>query len=154
MGRGVKISWVGGSKYHGQGVRYTKKETRARKVSTWGLFFSENTGGNQNYIYQECIFVDRNFTQKKQKAQRYHKWGCLVFFLISSETIRPFGTKLCRNVRFMVPQIFYASCSSEVKYRNKRPKGVKKCVVGFYLWSVYFSTNLEDFFQLNLLKAT
>ena len=85
MGRDVKISWVG----------VQNIMDKSPKGVNMDLFFSENTGGYQNYLYQECIFVDRNYTHKKLEAQRYHKWSC---FLISSETIRPFGIKLSRNV--------------------------------------------------------
>ena len=98
-------------------------------------------------------FRRSEFHTKKAKGTKVSKMGLSLFFLISSETIRPFGTKLCRNVHFMVPWEVYASCSSEVKYRNKRPKGVKKCVVGCYLWSVYFSTNLEKYFFAHLAKG-
>jgi len=54
-----------------KGVRYTRKETTAPKLSKWGdLFFSENTGAIRTKFIRNVFFVDLEISLTKSKRHK------------------------------------------------------------------------------------
>ena len=72
---------------------------------------------------------------------------------LSSETRGSIGTKLGKNVHWMVLSKFYRFfffCLIGLE----RPKGIKKSVVCLCMWWVYFSTNLDGGFLMFLITCS
>ena len=70
--------------------------------------------------------------------------------ILFSETTGAIGTKLGMNVLCMF--LSKLTFLLLIEYmRKKRPKGVKEGVYCFYMWRVYFSTNLNEVFVFMFL---
>ena len=75
------------------------------------------------------------------------KFYILIFF---SETNGPIGTKLGRNVHWMILKVFFLLVHSEIHYRNKRPEGAKKGFSVFISGLFYFTSNFDQSFFLSV----
>ena len=72
------------------------------------------------------------------------KKRCRLFLIHFSETTGPIGTKLDRDVHLTVLRKKYFVCLA-VHKKNERPKSVKKGVVCFCMWAIYFQPILKFF---------
>ena len=84
------------------GVRYTRKETRDPKVSKWGSVLLSKLGQSELNLLG-MFFLRSEFHTQHKRHKGIKNEAVWVFFMISSETIRPFGINLDRNVHLVVP---------------------------------------------------
>ena len=104
-----QISWVrgqdimvGGSNYHEWGSIYQKRNKNP-KVSKWGICSSLKTQGQSELNLLGMFFLRSEFHTQHKRHKGIKNEAVWVFFMISSETIRPFGINLGRNVHLVVP---------------------------------------------------
>ena len=89
---------------------------------------------------------------------RLHRRWTFTFFIFFSETKGTIGTKLGRNVHWMVPyKVYVCFCWSEIHKRNKRPNVVKKGVsiymgINYLLFICFLWDFLNAFLKIILFR--